>query len=359
MAPELRSVSRLAVVGFVVLAMLPAVAPPAHAQADLSCVTIQDPTPLLPSRMGRIGMVITNHGPGPEPGSSAQLIFPRPIYSYVLGPTDEYQWDWEISQGTDNTCALFVDQGADGGADDGIPWNDTNFFICGDTDAGVDSIGPIGPGDTVTMWATVPLQITAPPVAEFVVHSPPAVARPWAIATGLFGAPVYEYDATGDLELVDDGSANPSEGCNPPIGFTVGNIAMIDRGNCEFGLKASLAQAAGAAGVVIVNDVPAQGIDLLMGAGAFRATVLLPTVLLSTADGDLLKAEMAVGPVNATLGHEHPEADWEIPMDSVVYDQYIDPNGDNDHDNSSVSVFPSLFQDDFESGDTTAWSTHP
>lgn len=35
-----------------------------------------------------------------------------------------------------------------------------------------------------------------------------------------------------------------------------GNIALISRGSCEFGLKSALAGSAGAAGAVIYNNVP-------------------------------------------------------------------------------------------------------
>ena len=57
-----------------------------------------------------------------------------------------------------------------------------------------------------------------------------------------------------EIELVNDGSADPTLGCVPLIGFTPGNIALVERGVCEFGTKGVHAQNAGATAMVIAND---------------------------------------------------------------------------------------------------------
>ena len=335
---EHRTGSTVAIALGVVVAVALVGAPSAHAQADFISELIQDPSPLVAGGPGQIGMVITNTGPGPDPGVSAQLIFPSPIEFYIHEPSEENPWEWEISQGTENTCGLFVDQGGDDGGDDGIPWNDTNFFICGDESAEVDPIGPMVAGDTVTMMATVPLMMDPPPVAFLNINTGgPDVEGRMDTAPGNFGAPINEWDHTASLQLVNDGSAAPTEGCNPPLAFNAGNIAAIDRGNCEFGLKSALAEGAGAIAVIIINNVPEQGINLLMGGGAFGGAVTVPVTLISTADGDLLKAAMvAKADVNVTLGQDFPEGDWEIPMVSVVYNQLNDPSDPEDPDRNDV-----------------------
>ena len=55
---------------------------------------------------------------------------------------------------------------------------------------------------------------------------------------------------------MNDGTAAPTEGCSPLVGFPAGAIALVDRGNCNFTVKTFNAQAAGAVAVVIVNNVP-------------------------------------------------------------------------------------------------------
>lgn len=69
-------------------------------------------------------------------------------------------------------------------------------------------------------------------------------------------------DVTAPLEAVDlvlPPGAEPStsnSGCEADdfTGFTAGNIALIQRGTCDFAVKADNADAAGAAGVVLFNE---------------------------------------------------------------------------------------------------------
>ncbi|MFF2273123.1 M28 family metallopeptidase [Agromyces sp. NPDC058136] len=91
-----------------------------------------------------------------------------------------------------------------------------------------------------------------------------------------------------DLQL---GLGNTStSGCEPGdfAGFTAGNIALIQRGGCTFGVKALNAEAAGAAGVVIFNQGNTAAEDR---SGFFTGTlggndiVDIPTVSASYADG--------------------------------------------------------------------------
>jgi PA domain len=109
-----------------------------------------------------------------------------------------------------------------------------------------------------------------------------------------FGARVSLLDQPieADWELVNDGSADPTTGCNGLLGFTPGNIAVIRRGGCEFGDKVSNAQVAGATGAVVVNtaqcsDLPASDQCVFtMGSGALGASVTIPAIMLAMADGE-------------------------------------------------------------------------
>jgi len=57
-----------------------------------------------------------------------------------------------------------------------------------------------------------------------------------------------------------------------------GKIAVIRRGTCEFGFKILAAQAQGAVGVIMVNNVPGDAIT--MGEGADDASNTPPSVML-------------------------------------------------------------------------------
>jgi len=56
---------------------------------------------------------------------------------------------------------------------------------------------------------------------------------------------------TETVELVNDGSDAPTEGCGPLVDFTAGNIALIRRGSCNFEEKVMNAMTAGASAVII------------------------------------------------------------------------------------------------------------
>lgn len=81
-----------------------------------------------------------------------------------------------------------------------------------------------------------------------------------------------------------------------------GKIALIRRGDCEFGLKSFRAQQAGAIGVIILNRlyIPDGGGLVNMGAGAYGAQVNIPVVFLTREDGDIILEKLDAGiPVTA------------------------------------------------------------
>ena len=89
-------------------------------------------------------------------------------------------------------------------------------------------------------------------------------------------------------------------GCTSVSGVA-GKIALIYRGSCNFSVKVENAQAAGAVGVIIVNNVP--GAPIVMG-GTPVGTVTIPVVMISQADGASLRAEMLNGPVKMYVGNK-------------------------------------------------------
>jgi len=76
----------------------------------------------------------------------------------------------------------------------------------------------------------------------------------------------------------------------------LGKIAVIDRGLCNFTVKVKNAQNAGAVGCLLVNNV----------AGGFSpsgtdATITIPVLALSQADGTSLKTAISGGPTTVTM----------------------------------------------------------
>lgn len=127
--------------------------------------------------------------------------------------------------------------------------------------------------------------------AQLLIPEPFASAGAYNLNTVTWGEPVGDPGTTASLELVNDGTANPSEGCEPLQGFTSGNIALIRRGSCEFGLKGLRAQQAGAVGVVVINNEPGNG-TINMGAGDNGGQVTIPVGMIGQNDGNTIVADL-------------------------------------------------------------------
>lgn len=102
------------------------------------------------------------------------------------------------------------------------------------------------------------------------------------------------------LVFAEDATAADSLACNAVITDVDSQIAVLYRGDCEFGVKALNAQNAGAIAVVIINNVP--GAPVGMGGGAQGTNVTIPVVMISDVDGATLKAEIEAGNTTAFIG---------------------------------------------------------
>ena len=93
--------------------------------------------------------------------------------------------------------------------------------------------------------------------------------------------------------LVDDGSANGSEGCGALVNAAAlqGRIAIAHRGTCGFGIKTRNAQAAGAIATLILNNRVETPADPLPVAGSSDHTLEIPSFTVAYQTGlDLLAA---------------------------------------------------------------------
>ena len=223
---------------------------------------------------------------------------------------------------------------------------------------------------------------------NLVVNTGPA-AGTYAALGGLFGGSWINADGlTGTIELTNDGSAYPTCGCNPLIGFTPGNIALIDRGplsppapaSCQFGIKALHAQQAGAIGVIIA-DHTVQALTN-MAPGQWGRQVTIPAMFIGKTDGDTIRVTLpqsgtfevvdvrgmhadgypllytpAVLELGSTISHYVVEAGPNALMEPAINpDLYNDPDITLGMYRDEGWIVGLLFGDGFESGDTTAWS---
>jgi len=132
------------------------------------------------------------------------------------------------------------------------------------------------------------------PVTASLTFTPGGAVTPGGAS---FGA--TNFDVTAQVVLANDGVGDTSDACEALSGVT-GKIVLADRGTCTFVTKAHNAQAAGAVGIIIANNVagPPPGI------GGTDPTSVIAVQSVSLADGTAVKASLAAGPVTAHMfGH--------------------------------------------------------
>jgi Zn-dependent M28 family amino/carboxypeptidase len=163
---------------------------------------------------------------------------------------------------------------------------------------------------------------------------------PRANTSGCQGA--FTEESVGAPHVPDPG------GPDDFAGFASGNIALVQRGGCSFGLKAVNAQAAGAAAVVIFNqgNTAAPDRNGLFGATLAPSTVGIPVVTAAFANGEALAQ---VGS-RATIFVDEPETVEEVnviaespggdPTNVVMAGAHLDsvPAGPGINDNGSGSA---------------------
>ena len=148
------------------------------------------------------------------------------------------------------------------------------------------------------------------------VQAPSPAAGRYDATEAAFGAPAPPVGITGAVVLANDGVGVTSDACQPLVGFPVGSIALMERGTCSYAIKVFNAQNAGAAAVIVYNNVPG-GPGVKMAAGAApdtdAAKVVIPSVMLSYNDGQRLRSNL---PLAATVarkleGERHRDGDFD------------------------------------------------
>lgn len=120
-----------------------------------------------------------------------------------------------------------------------------------------------------------------------------------AVPPSQSGAPLLENPVTADLIVVDDGTAAPTEACSDIVNDLTGKIAVIRRGNCTFVRKIQRAQAQGAVGVIMVNNV-AGGFSM----GGETTDIMIPAISVTQDVGDPIFAALANSEtINVTMAN--------------------------------------------------------
>ena len=148
--------------------------------------------------------------------------------------------------------------------------------------------------------------------ATVTINSPANLQGDLVAVMSAFGNTTFN-DYSGNLVLVDDGSADPTLGCNSLTNAAAinGNIAVIERGTCYFVNKVKNAQNAGAVGVLMINNVP--GTPIIMG--GTDNSITIPAVMISKSDGQaILDALNNATAISATITNNHTD----IPLGYLV-----------------------------------------
>ena len=128
------------------------------------------------------------------------------------------------------------------------------------------------------------------------ISSPASIAGDYYVATASIGPPLAATGVTASLAIASDAANNegPSatDACSPLLNpaEVSGRIAVADRGTCLFAQKARNVQAAGAIGLVVVNNVAGTAPIYITGSDP---VVTIPVVHVMQSDGNVLKKALA------------------------------------------------------------------
>jgi subtilisin family serine protease len=139
------------------------------------------------------------------------------------------------------------------------------------------------------------------------ITSPDSLAEPILMREASFTPPLSRDDPIEELLVTaDDGQSGGSgrssrDACTPLVNADEieGNVALIERGGCEFQVKIAHAQEAGAVAVIVYND---SGPPTTMNGDA--GSVDIPAVMIGNADGQVLVDRLAA---DAEDDDEEPE----------------------------------------------------
>ena len=164
----------------------------------------------------------------------------------------------------------------------------------------VDSLNGAGTDSPVPVRTVNACTTHTPPVPQLTINSPASIAGTYAAGAAQFGPALTTTGVTGNVVLGDDGVGVGSDACTALVNGAAisGNIALVERGTCAFTIKVKNAQNAGATGVIVHDNVAGP----VAGMAGADSTIVIPSLRVTLATGNLIKGELANGAVNAKLG---------------------------------------------------------
>ncbi len=163
-------------------------------------------------------------------------------------------------------------------------------FLAEASDAAVDAgvvvvaaAGNSGPGDSTVESPGSGRKV----IAAGMTTNPHFIGIPVNMGTLTFGAALGDFSNFAGVVTADYTVTTPTNGCTTITNDLTGMIALIDRGVCTFTTKVRNAQARGAIGVLVVNNLP--GDPFAMAHDGTSPFPTIPAALLSKADGNALK----------------------------------------------------------------------
>jgi len=125
---------------------------------------------------------------------------------------------------------------------------------------------------------------------HLMIEQPPGLSGELEVGDAAFN-PLPPWSVQGEVEMVNDGEAAPADGCQPLVGFTPGNIALIRFGGCLFRPAAENASAAGAVGVIFINS----GNDSVITMPGSGERLDIPSVMVGKTAGAAIEAALDEG----------------------------------------------------------------
>ncbi|HUR35450.1 MAG TPA: M36 family metallopeptidase [Vicinamibacterales bacterium] len=139
----------------------------------------------------------------------------------------------------------------------------------------------------------------------------------YAASGAAFGPALTTVGLTGTVVAAVDTGTDTADGCEAITNNVSGQIALINRGTCTFVIKVANAQAAGAIGVIVANNV-AGGVFTM---GGTDRKIRIPSVMVSQADGASLRALSAPSVTLRANPNPPPQRDGTVDAD-IVFHEY-------------------------------------
>ncbi len=152
------------------------------------------------------------------------------------------------------------------------------------------------------------------------VIAPSELAGDYVVGGAKFN-PLPPWTMEGVVELAVDGTG-AHNGCADLVGFTPGNIALFEFGSCFFYDPVARAEAAGAAGAIIINTATDNILEM-PGAGDRLG---IPAVMIRKSDGAAFKASAEAGTLRIAAASAEGSTRWLMGEESsmgVLRDMWV------------------------------------